>query len=86
MQSNKVMSGFKNKGWKYFEMCQDIMSGTTARGNHAFSVVTSIPFILQAGGGEDEGGSGGGCRASVSLRVESMDVDCLNSSTLVHQA
>jgi hypothetical protein len=46
MQSNKVISAFKNKGWKYFKMCQDVMLGTIARGNHTFSAVTSFCRLM----------------------------------------
>jgi hypothetical protein len=39
--------------------------------------------LLQADGEGDEGDNGGGCGESVSSRVESMDVDHIDHSTLV---
>jgi hypothetical protein len=79
------MIPFCNKGWKYFDKFQDIMPGSTARGSHAFSPVTSAPPSMEFGDGDDEGGSGG---ASISCtedtREELMDINKeVDNSTLI---
>jgi hypothetical protein len=84
-QSGKVMAPFCNKGWKYFDQFQEIMPGSTARGSHAFSAVTTAPPSQEFGDDNDEGGSG---RASISCtkgsREEPMDVDKeVDSSTFI---
>jgi hypothetical protein len=75
-QSNKPMTPFCNKGWKYFDQFQEIMPGSTARGSHAFSPGACAPPGQGLGDEDDEEGSGGASiNGTTGLNEGPMDVD-----------
>jgi hypothetical protein len=77
MQANKSMSRFRNKGWKYFAILDEIMPGSAARGAHAF-----LPMNTTASGEpeevDDEEGvteAAGSLDHSSSANTAAMEVD-----------